>query len=380
MKITNRQKNFSALKKWLGNTFVCFFLTSVLFVFLGCNQIQKKQWNEEKIEAEGYESFIESTKEYLQEKRFQGTVLIAKGSRIIFASGFGTEDSADKNSAPITINTTFEAGSISKQMTAAAIMQLVQKKKLSVDDKISRFFPDYIHGDEITVRMLLTMRSGLTDHINCPEEFFDYKLQRFIERKEFACEPLDRDIVLNSFYTAPLMTKPDTTYYYCNTDYYLLARIIEIVSKMPYEEYIQKNIFDRCGMTYSNTEFQKTTAKGYDYKKRYFSIPASLAMGCGDVNSNVTDLLKWNLQFTSGKVVSKKSFKEMTNSESYGYGVYCSEDSIFHGGTTDVFNSYDAFYFKDKVSIIVLINKPIYTLNATVVAGNIRKIMKENGL
>ena len=137
---------------------------------------------------------------------------------------------------------------------------------------------------------------------------------------------------------------------------------------------MQKNIFDRCGMRRTNLEFQKTDTRGYDYKDRYYSIPASLALGCGDVNSSATDLFKWNIFFTGGKVVKKKTFKKMVDSESYGYGVYCHEDSIFHAGVTNVFNSYDAYFINDKISIIVLSNCPVAKVNTTVVARNIYKL------
>ena len=147
---------------------------------------------------------------------------------------------------------------------------------------------------------------------------------------------------------------------------------------MSYSEYIEKNIFDRCGMNHTNLDFQKTDTRGYDYKGRYYSIPASLALGCGDVNSNVTDLFKWNVLFTSGKVVKKKTFQKMIDSESYGYGVYRHDDSIFHAGVTNVFNSYDGYYFDDKISIIVLCNCPVAKINATSVARNLYKIYGDN--
>jgi CubicO group peptidase (beta-lactamase class C family) len=262
-------------------------------------------------------------------------------------------------------------------MTAAAVMQLAQAGKLSVDDKLSKFFPDFEAGDKITVEMLLNMRSGLTDHINSADDFFPKNIYRRIELKQMACEPVEENLVLEYLNEAPLLAEPDSTYFYCNTNYFLLARIIEMTSGLSYSEYIQKNIFDRCGMTHTNLEFQKTDTRGYDYKGRYYSIPASLAVGCGDVNSSATDLFKWNVFFTGGKVVKKKTFQKMIDSESYGYGVYCHEGSIFHTGVTNVFNSYDGYYFDDKLSIIVLSNCPAAKVNTTTVARNLQKMWAE---
>ena len=345
-----------------------------LFIFSSCSSIKKRTWNDDFIIDKKYRDFAEQADTYLQESGFQGAVLVGRGDKIVFAKGYGVCDVRAPEQVPIGINTTFEAGSITKQMTAAAAMQLVQAGKLATSDKVSKFFPDFEAGDKITIEMLLNMRSGLTDHINSPDEFFPKNIYRHIEVNQMACKPVDENLVLTYLNDAPLLAEPDSTYFYCNTNYYLLARIIEQVSGISYYEYIQKNILDRCGMSNSNLEFQKTDTRGYDYKDRYYSIPASLALGCGDMNSTVTDLFKWNVLFTSGKVVKKKTFKKMINSESYGYGVYCHEGSIFHAGVTNVFNSYDGYYFDDKISVIVLSNCPVSKINTTSVARNLQKM------
>ena len=131
-------------------------------------------------------------------------------------------------------------------------------------------------------------------------------------------------------------------------------------------------------MTFSNINFQDTQARGYDYRNRYYSIPSELSFGCGDINSSVVDLFKWNNQFFEGKVVSKKSLKKMLNTESYGFGIYRRDDSIFHAGTTNVFNSYDTYFLDDKLSVIVLTNCPVSQSNATFIAGKIVKIYKNS--
>ena len=354
-----------------------FFMTSFfILIFSSCSSVKKRTWTDEVIIDKKYQDFAERADAYLKEANFQGAVLVGRGDKIIFAKGYGLCDSkaAAPDQVPIGINTTFEAGSISKQMTAAAVMQLVQAGKLATSDKLSKFFPDFEAGDKITIEMLLNMRSGLTDHINSADDFFPKNIYRRIEVKQMACEPVEENLVLEYLNDAPLLAEPDSTYFYCNTNYFLLARIIEQVSGMSFAQYMQKNIFDRCGMRRTNLEFQKTDTRGYDYKDRYYSIPASLALGCGDVNSSATDLFKWNVLFTSGKVVKKKTFNKMIDSESYGYGLYCHEGSIFHTGVTNVFNSYDGFYFDGKVSIIVLSNCPAAKVNTTMVARNLQKM------
>ena len=354
----------------------CVFLCAVFFS--SCSSVNEKKLPENSIQNEKYEKFCTQADEYLLSANFSGSILIAKGDEIIFAKGYGNCDKNLADSQPINLNTTFEIGSVSKQITAAAVMQLVQKKKFSLDDKISKFFPEYIHGDKITVRMLLNMRSGLTDHINEADDFFPQEVFSKIHKKQIANEPFEENFVLKYFYDAPLLANPDSTYFYCNTNYYLLAKIVEQVSKQPYHEYLKKHIFEKCEMTSTNTDFQNTTAKGYDFRNRYYSLPHDFATGCGDVNSTVLDLYKWNTQLAKGKIINKKSLKQMLDTEAYGFGVYVKEDKIFHSGITNVFNSYNLYSFKNQLSIIVLANKPVAQCNATFVANKLEKMFYEN--
>lgn len=354
----------------------CVFLSSIFFS--SCSSVKENNISENSIQNEKYEKFCTQTDEYLLGTNFSGTILVAKGDEIVFAKPYGVCDKNLPDSQPITLNTTFEIGSVSKQITAAAVMQLVQKKKLSLDDRISKFFPKYVHGDKISVRMLLNMRSGLTDHINEADEFFPQEVFSTIHKKQIANEPFEENFVLKYFYDAPLLANPNSTYFYCNTNYYLLAKIVEIVTKQPYHEYLQKHIFEKCKMTNTNTDFQNTTAKGYDFRNRYYSLPHDFATGCGDINSTVIDLYKWNMQLAKGKIINKKSLKQMLDTEAYGFGVYVKEDKIFHSGITNVFNSYNLYSFKNQLSIIVLANKPIAQCNATFVANRLEKMFYED--
>ncbi|MCR4580557.1 MAG: beta-lactamase family protein [Treponema sp.] len=364
------------MKLKFSHSFLFTLASALIFSLLSCASFKNKEWDGTQIINPQYSDFTLALDEYLQGLKYQGAVLVGKGHDIIFAKGFGRCDPNDEKSRVIFLNATFETGSISKQMTAAAIMQLAQKKKLSVQDKLSKYFPDYEHGDEITIEMLLNMRSGLTDHINEADEFFPINIYRLIEKNQLACKPVDKDLVLTYFYDAPLLAKPNSTYFYCNTNYFLLAKIIEQVSGMSYQDYIKKNIFKKAGMTHSNLSFQGTDTKSYDRYGRYYSIPESLAVGCGDVNSCVTDLFKWNVLLAEGKIVNRKSLRQMIDTESYGYGVYVKNKAMFHSGTTNVFNSYNYYDFDNELSIIVLANRPIYVNNATFIAENIKTLYK----
>lgn len=323
-----------------------------------------------------YSDEIEQVESFLTETKFQGAVLVARKNKIIIAKGYGVCDKKNKNSLEITPDSTFEIGSITKVMTAACIMQLQEQKKLNVKDKLSKYFPDYEHGDEITLEMLLNMRSGLTDCLNSPDNFFPKKVYHNVNNAINNGKQLEEGLVLKHFYNAPLLTTPDSTYFYCNTNYYLLAKIIEQVSGVSYKEYLQTNIFDRCKMTNTNIEYQMTDVKGYDSKNKYVSIPSELMFGCGDVNSSTMDLFKFARAFVNGKVVSNKSFKKMTDTNSYGYGINVQNGEIFHSGVTNCYNSYFTYYPETKMTLIVLSNQQAKNCSTVNVSRKIYSLLQ----
>ena len=187
---------------------------------------------------------------------------------------------------------------------------------------------------------------------------------------------MEEGIILKYLNEAPLFIEPGSEYFYCNTNYYLLAKIIEQVSGLSFKEYMQKNIFGPCDMNNTNIEFQKTDTRGYDWKNRYYSIPYGFATGYGDVNSSVVDLYKWTSRLVKGKVVSKKSFKKMIDTDSYGYGLNVQNGEIFHGGATNVFNSFVTYHPDSKTTIIILINRPQNEKYAATFARGIYKILE----
>lgn len=328
------------------------------------------------IENDAYEDYIRQVDDYLKTCNFQGSVLIGLEDEIILAKGYGYAD--EKEETLNTMNTTFEVGSITKQMTAVAIMQLQEQGKLSVEDPLTKYFPEFTKGENITLRMLLQMRSGLYDYINEMYNFYPRKIADQLIEMEYNLEEVERDLVLDYFYDTQLKSLPDQIFHYCNTNYYLLGKIIEQVSAMTYEDYLQDNLFTPGNMKNTNTDFQNTEAKGYDSEGRYYSIPKNIAFGCGDVNSNVVDLFKWDRALVNHLFMSKDSFEEFTTTQAgYGYGVFADDLSILHGGSTDVFNSYNIIYLSDNMTIVVLVNKPDDKLSSTVVAGNLRRFYLE---
>ena len=353
--------NFSVLTL----TFAAFFLINLT----GCSS--KEDYSMDELSDSSHSLQIENINSFLIEKKFQGSVLVAEKDKIILAKGYGSCDEKNPESEPITMNTTFEIGSITKQFTAAAILQLAEKKKLNLDDKLSLYFPDYQHGDKITIKMLLNMRSGLTDCLNATDTFFPKKIARQIDNNTYKNKPVEKDIILKYLNEAPLFIEPDSSYFYCNTNYYLLAKIIEQITGQTYEAYLQENLFTPCKMFNTNTDFQNTDTKGYDWKNRYFSIPDDFSKGYGNINSSVIDLFKWTQKLVNTKIISKQSYHQMINTDSYGYGINWQNGELFHAGITNVFNSMSIYYPEEKITVIVLANQPVYVSNAASIARSI---------
>ncbi len=271
--------------------------------------------------------------------RFNGNVLVAKGGNIIYQQDLGYADFNSKRL--LNDSSVFELASLSKQFTAMGIMILKEKKLLSYDDNIKKFFPDFPY-DNITIRNLLTHTSGLPGY----EEQFEKKW----DRKKIA---FNKDILeMLKQEKDTLFFKPGTSWKYCNTGFAVLAYIIEKVSGKSYNDFMAKNIFQPLGMT--NTFIYNTRrstgkipanyALGFvfsDSLKRYI-LPDSLKkfdlvyyldgiVGDGCVNSTTGDLLKWDRALYTTKLVSKPTLDEMLSplvqmsprdsTSFYGFGV-----------------------------------------------------------
>lgn len=366
------------MKRWVTSIFIVALLCSLL---QGCDSKKKQavlKINEAQdyIEDKEYKEYIATIDEYLNSCKFQGSILIGKDDKIILAKGYGYADEVNKTWN--TMNTTFEIGSITKQMTAVAILQLQEEGKLSVEDSLTKYFPKFTKGENITLSMLLRMRSGLYDHINDLYSFYPADVANQLVEMEYHHEDVERDFVLEYIYLSDLKEIPDEKFSYCNTNYYLLGKIVEMVSQKSYEDYVKEKLFEPCNMTSTNTEFQGTVAKGYDAMGRYYSITKNIAFGCGDVNSNVIDMFKWNRALMKHTIMSEESFLEFTTTKAgYGCGVFADSLGILHGGSTDVFNSFNIIYPEDNVTIVVLVNQPEDKLSSTVIAGNLRRFYQE---
>jgi CubicO group peptidase (beta-lactamase class C family) len=287
---------------------------------------------------------------------FTGTVLVAKKGEIIYEKAFGMADRELKS--PNTVLTKFEIGSITKQFTASCILQLVSEGKLTLQDKLVKYFPDFPKADSVTIHMLLSHTSGIKNYTELPEF------------GKTASLPLEKDTMVALIKKQPFDFSPGTNFHYSNSNYYLLGYIVEKVTGKSYSDYVLTNVIQRAGL--KNTSVNRwdsvlaNRAKGYEKTSAgwknavYISMEAPYSAGA--IISTIEDLYYWNNALFSNKIVSPELFTKMTTPymEHYGYGLgidtFQHHLRISHEGGIPGFVSYLARFPADDVIVAGLSN------------------------
>lgn len=253
-------------------------------------------------------------------------VLVAKNGNIVYQKGFGKANL--ELDVPVIPESVFRIGSITKQFTAVAILQLVEQKKIALNDSVQKFIKNYHYkGKTITIENLLTHTSGIKAY-----EGIDAKVPNAI-RVDFSPETL-----IDSLDKLPLDFVPGSKYQYCNSNYFLLGKIIEEVSGQNYQTYLQEQFFSRIGListSYDNPDaLIKDRVNGYTnfsggYKNAGF-ISMSTVYSAGALLSNVKDLCRWHQALKNGEVLKNETWQKITSPfiladgklSEYGYGFF----------------------------------------------------------
>jgi CubicO group peptidase (beta-lactamase class C family) len=306
---------------------------------------------------EKLEKYMEALNKY---SGFNGAVLVAKNGQVLLEKGYGIRNASanvehDEKSV-------FQIGSVTKQFTAIVILKLEQEGKLSVKDKLSKYFPQYQHAAKITIENLLNHVSGVYSYTND---------RNFMQNR--VTENLPQEAFWNMIKDKPLDFEPGSRYSYSNSGYSILGYIIEKVTGQPYESAVRKGLFQPAGMSHSGFDFThfNSPAKtiGYFTLSKDIQTPApivdsTVAYSAGAIYSTVHDLYNWNIALNSGKIIPdailEKAYKPLK--DRYGYGFFV--DSIYgkrkitHGGGIHGFVSMLTYIPDDKISVVMLSNKP----------------------
>ncbi|MEO5777319.1 MAG: serine hydrolase domain-containing protein [Flavobacterium sp.] len=311
------------------------------------------------VNAQQYNVKIDSLiKKAVKLNRFNGSVLVIKNGKIVFEKGYGYQDAEKK--LINTVNTVYQIGSTTKEFTAAAIIKLMEQNKLSLDDKVNKYLPAFPHGEEITIKNLLTHTSGLFELFRDPA-FMEADKQQVLSKEK----------LLSFFIDKPLYFTPGTEYSYCNSGYVLLGLIIEKVTGKPYEKIINEYFLKPLKMKHSGFDFQTVSsnqkAKGYirfTKNKKESSLPwnHTFTYSAGSLYSTVGDLYLWHKGLLNYKVVTKESLEKITTPFLDGYGFGCWIDIVngkkivSHGGNIEGFTSYFGRIQEEDACVILLNN------------------------
>ena len=292
------------------------------------------------------------------------SVVVVKDGKVIFRKGYGMANL--ELGVPVEPDMIFRLGSVTKQFTAVAILILAEQGKLSLDDEITKFLPDYpAKTQRVTVEQLLTHTSGIKSYTSLPEWLL-------IWRKDTELNDL-----IGLFKDKPSDFAPGERWSYNNSGYVLLGAIIEKVSGQSYQDFVEKNIFQRLGMAHS---FYDNTARviprrvtGYSKGKDGYINAPYLSMtqphAAGALVSSVDDLALWDAALYTDKLVKQETLKrawtpaKLTNGKPthYGFGwainSYEGHTVIEHGGGINGFSTYALRMPEDRVFVAVLTNK-----------------------
>ena len=295
--------------------------------------------------------------EALSKEAFKGVTQIVRGDTVIYQYTDGSDD----NGQPMTIDASLPIGSVSKQFCAAAVMLLCDRSKLSVDDKLDKYYSDYKSGNKITIKNMLNMSSGIPDYY---EMFMDGS-------KLGADEAENIKKIKEMLFAEELNFEPGDDYGYSNSNYLLLADIVEQVSGTPYHEFIRKNIFEPLEMTHTGfvEDIKDSPEWASALSKTELMTETScpgLTKGAGDIVINAADMDKWMHGLSGGKVISSESYKKMTEDvnensyEDYCYGLYkMSYDGVGHVGQIPPrFGAVDYFSTEQGIYLFAASNDP----------------------
>ncbi|HSP34218.1 MAG TPA: serine hydrolase domain-containing protein [Thermoanaerobaculia bacterium] len=291
------------------------------------------------------------------------SLAIVRDGKLVYANAYGTANLDTKMRA--TPQMRYSIGSISKQFTASAILMLVEEGKMSVDDKLVRWFPELTRANEVSVRQLLSMTSGYEDF--WPQDYVMPPMLQSVTAHE----------IIDAWGRKPLDFEPGTRWQYSNTNYVIAGAIVEKIAGMNVYDMLQRRVFGPLQMTtVFNTDvspLEPTDAARY---LRYAMGPLRPApkegrgwmYAAGELAMTASDLAKWDISMIEQTVLKPHSYAEMETEvllnngagTNYGLGVNVSRENtrrrISHGGEVSGFTATNVVYPDDRVAIVVETN------------------------
>jgi len=312
------------------------------------------------------------------EMRQQGlpsmTIEIARRGVPLYARAYGYADLA--SCRPARIETPYQIGSVTKQFTAAAILQLQQAGKLNIDRPVLTYLSGYALDPRITLRMLLNQTSGLVDYTTLPPP-------------PGWLNGLPENTILTNIVAQPLQFTPGSAYQYSSSNSFILGAVIEAVTSLSYWDYLERHVLRRAGLNHTGPTQSPLAASPYTYTNPAVPGTTGLAEGlipdpsiyfsAGALWSTVADLARWDAALRDGAIISRQMFNEMVTPPPsipvfqgaavpapYAMGWITQSPGavvpvIWHNGQTLAYTSFNSLRLENGFSVSVLTNVDIQT-------------------
>lgn len=319
----------------------------------GLWKLQRSVSFDHKMPGTGLSQKLEAyLKEAYRQNRFNGAAYISQGGRVLLSQGFGYRDFNKK--LRHNAHSIFSIYSITKTFTAEVILQMVEEKKLSLDDSIQRFFPDLQKGKDIRIRHLMSHTSGLFNYTD-----------------EYSSEDYSQKAMVAFLNAKPLNFTPGSQFTYCNSGYTLLGFIAELIDKKPFAEILQERVFTPAGMEKSGFDFKNLndTAKSTPYRILNQKVqmetdiyPSGVAFSGGAIYATVEDLGRYHRALSDRMLLGSRLQHLAYQPVKGNYGLGWMKDSIaglpwvWHNGGAKGFRSVMLRNEEKDICIVLLGN------------------------
>lgn len=299
--------------------------------------------------------------------RGMGSFSMSVNGKPLYYAGFGYADVGEKTKN--NEKTKYRIGSISKTFTAVLILQAIEKKKLSLDTKLSVYFPQITNADKITIEQMLRHRSGIFNFTDTPTYL------------NWNTKALSREALVDTIKNLGSSFEPDSKMGYSNGAYVLLSLIVEKIEGKDFSAVVQENIIKPLKLknTYygGKIEVSNNEAKSYTNLEGWEESPEtdmSIPVGAGSMVSNPKDLNAFFYALFSGKLISKATLELMTTpKDNFGMGIFIipfyDHYSLGHTGGIDAFQSVAAYFPKEKLSIAYNSNGVVTPMNDVLIGA-----------
>jgi len=273
---------------------------------------------------------------------------------ILYSQAYGYADL--DTCRPMKVSDPMQIGSITKQFTASAVLQLEEAGLIGLDQTVASYLPAYSFDPRITVRMLLNQTSGLADYLEFPS------------LQQYALTGAPESVALNAMAAASLQFTPGSAYAYSNSNYFILGSILQAVSSQTYPDYLQTQVFAAAGLDHTSYLQPSDAASPYGSQQAVGSLagtilPPSVYFSAGALWSTVEDLAIWNDAWLSGEVVSQESIDLMRTPAMADYGMgwvthapISGHPFIWHNGQTTSYTGFNGLLTDTGLSLTILAN------------------------